>query len=84
MQYDKKKVWIEQIIKPLMQADEFKGATWPAEHQAVINVVDRIVKANRHLFKAGMEQAPRLSSPPLAPTGSGRARDRTAVSCAAA
>jgi hypothetical protein len=70
--YDKKKVWVEQIIKPLMEADEFKGATWPADHQAVINVVDRIVKANRHLFKAGMEQA----EPAAAGTDGKRPRSR--------
>ena len=55
--YDKKKVWIEEIIKPLKGLQEFEGADWPSEHQGVINFVERVVKANTHLFKPGGEQA---------------------------
>ena len=32
---------------------EFEGAVWPADHQAVINYVERILKNNSHLYTEG-------------------------------
>ena len=54
--YDKKDLWQENILKQLSTATEFEGAAMP-EYQSVLNFVERIVKANKHLYKAGMEQA---------------------------
>ena len=56
VQYDKKSVWENKILKTLASSDEFKGDPMPM-YQAVLNFVDRVVKANTDLFTSGQEQA---------------------------
>lgn len=56
VQYDKKSTWNKKILEPLKQAAEFAGAKWPEDHQAVLNYVERIMKANKHLYTPGEEQ----------------------------
>ena len=54
--YDKKATWLTKIIAPLKADVAFKDAVWPSDHQAVMNFVDRVIKANAHLFTSGREQ----------------------------
>lgn len=55
--YDKKLVWETEIIGKLKTVENFKDARWPADHQGALNFVERVVKANDHLYKQGKEQA---------------------------
>ena len=54
--YDKKATWKNKILAPLKEEAAFKDAAWPADHQAVINFVERIVAANTSLYTSGEEQ----------------------------
>ena len=54
--YEKKELWETKILPTLSKDDAFAGVTMP-EYQAVLNFVDRVVKANKHLYTSGLEQA---------------------------